>query len=146
MKKQSKLKIALTIILGLMFITSNVKSQNYPSIKIDGNEVLISDISKFPYWLTAGQTLDIGSNVYAISVLQYYISPAAGGGNDLLFESVLNITSLQTVPIGKAWKVESVGLDMSAAVAGATGATGPQGPIGNDGATGPTGSYRSCWQ
>ena len=112
MKKQSKLKIALTIILGLMFITSNVKSQNYPSIKIDGNEVLVSDNSKFPYWLTEGQTLDIGNNVYAISVLQFGETPASGGGQNLLYESVLNITSLQTVPSGKVWKVESVGLAM----------------------------------
>jgi hypothetical protein len=109
---KNNLKITLTLMLGLMLVTSSVKSQNYPSIKVDGNEVLVSDNSKFPLWLHAGQSIEIGSNTKFISVLQYGESPASGGGQDLLYESVLNITSLQTVPSGKVWKVESVGLAM----------------------------------
>jgi len=150
MKTTQILRTVLVFLtLGIMLFASNVKSQNYPSIKIDGKEILVSDNSKFPYWIKTGQTLDLGSNVQLISVLQYAESPAAGGGNDLLYETVLTITSLQSVPSNKVWKVESVGLDMAAAIAGATGPTGPtgadgatgtQGVTGNDGATGPAGN------
>jgi len=117
-------QIVLMTCFCLLFFTNNINSQNYPSIKIDGDEVLVSDNSKFPYWIKSGQTLEIGSNVKLISVLQYAVSAAIGGGNNLLFEDVVIVKNLQTVPSGKVWKVESVGLDMSAVVAGATGTTG----------------------
>jgi len=131
--------VLVFLTLGIMLFASNVKSQNYPSIKIDGDEVLVSDISKFPYWLNAGQTLEIGANTKFVSVLQYDVASASSGGNDLLFETAIKVTTLQNVPNGKIWKVESVGLDMSAAIAGPTGPTGAVGATGITGATGPTG-------
>ena len=136
MKKVNLTKIALAVVLGMVFLTSSVKSQNYPSIKIGGDEVLVSDISKFPYWLNTGQTLEIGAYTKFISVLQYGEVTAASGGKDLVYEGVVKVTTLQSVPSGKVWKVESVGLDMAAAIAGAT---GPTGPTGADGVTGETG-------
>jgi uncharacterized protein (TIGR02145 family) len=139
MKKVNLTKIALAVVLGMVFLTSSVKSQNYPSIKIDGSEMLVSDISKFPYWLNAGQTLEIGANTLFISVLQYDVVSATSGGNDLLFETAIKVTTFQSVPSGKVWKVESVGLDMAAAIAGATGPTGPTGADGVTGETGPQG-------
>lgn len=128
----------LSLFLSLMLLVNNATSQNFPSIKIDGKEILVSDNSKFPYWLKAGQNLDLGNNVQLISVLQYNVV-AASGGNDLIYEDVITVTSSQTVPPSKVWKVESVGLDMSAAVVGPTGPTGPTGNDGIQGSTGPAG-------
>lgn len=144
-------KLIFTVVLGIVFCTTNVQSQNIPTIMIGGDEVLVSDISKFPYWLNAGQTLEKGSHTKFISVIQYNVV-SASGGNDLIFESTFNVNTLQTVPTGKVWKVESVGLDKSAAIIGptgptgltgvdgATGVTGPQGPTGEAGVTGATGA------
>jgi len=144
MKKPHTHSMALLIAsLMLMIYSSNAFSQNHPTIKIDGDEVLVSDISKFPYWLNSGQTIEPGANIKFITVLQYIVAGALSGGNDLLFETVVKVSTLQSVPLGKVWKAESVGLDISAGtigVTGTTGATGPSGIDGNDGATGATGA------
>lgn len=135
-----KSKLAcIVMIAGLMLIAGKGFSQ-LPTIKINGTDMLVTDNSKFPFWLNEGQTLEPGTKVNYISVLQYKIAPAQAGGNDLQFDSVVLVTSIKTVPANKAWKIESVGLDISAGTAGVTGPTGPTGSDGIDGATGPTGA------
>jgi len=106
--------LSYAIIIGVFLLTVKLQGQNYPTIKIDGDEILVSDNSKFPYWLSAGQTIELGSNVKLISVIQYTESSMVGGGKDLLYEAVLTIRTTQVVPAGKVWKVESVGLDIAA--------------------------------
>jgi len=138
MKTKFKLYLTLSLLItALFFQISMSKAQTFPTIIIDGEHSLVSDISRFPFWLDAGQTLDIGVKVKSISVLQYAVTPAIGGGNDLLFEGVVSVKTFQTVPINKVWKIESASLDVSAGITGATGATGP---TGADGATGPVGT------
>lgn len=138
--------INFIIALFINAISEKCLSQNYPTIIIDGSQSLVNDISKFPFWLNAQKTLDIGNNVNSISVVQYDIVPSVGGGNDLLFDCVLLIKSQQVVPVNKVWKIESVSLDISSATIGVTGATGPTGaigptgPTGLDGIAGPTGA------
>lgn len=75
-----------------------------PSIVIDGNANLINGSNgiPLPYWLKAGQTLAAGQNVYSISGLEFTIT-----GSALDFSQVLKVTTVQTVPTGKAWKIES---------------------------------------
>ncbi len=138
------------ILVFFVFIMQKVNAQ-HPTIIINGSTVLVSEVSKFPFWLGEGQTLSVGNKVLFISVLQYSVVPASGNANNLLFESVILVSSLQTVPQNKAWKIESVALDETAGMIGPTGATGPTGPSGADGidgidgvdgatgATGPTG-------
>lgn len=137
MKKMKNLVFIILSLLTSWFTIDNINSQNYPSVKIDGEELLVSEISKFPCWLNSGQTVEIGTNVKFISVLQYDIAIATGSGKDLLFDSILKVTTIQNVPLNKAWKIEFVGLEMTAATIGVTGATGP---AGADGVTGVTGA------
>src|SRR2546425_860091 len=145
MKKMKKLlKIAcIAIVLHVALSMNSASAQSsVPTIFIGGVEVMANNISLAPYWLYAGQTLAIGNKVKNISVLQYNIAPAQGGGNSLQFETVLQITTLQTVPTGKAWKIESIGLDPTASTSttGPTGATGPTGPTGTNGTNGAVGA------
>lgn len=144
MKKVYYLNVLRVLVIVLIFLPSSIKTQNFPSIKIDGNEILISDFSMFPYWLKSGHSLELGANVKLISVLQYDVVSNTGSGNDLVFEDVLLVTSAQIVPANKVWKVESVGLDMAAAIVGPTGPTGADGAIGPTGPIGPTGNATLC--
>ncbi len=112
------MKIFRTILIFISFYLSlgflnDLVSQTLPSILIDGQPVQANS-ANFPYWLKAGQTLAPGNKVISISVLQYNISPSPAGGNSLQFESVENVSSLQTVPANKAWKIEAVALDLTA--------------------------------
>lgn len=79
--------------------------QSSSELIIDNTSTLFSTIS-FPYWLKSGQTINIGANTKTISVLEFNVD-----NNSLEFSQVLSINSLQTVPVNKVWKIESVGLN-----------------------------------
>ncbi len=100
-----------TLLISFLMLVINIQSQCKPKIKIDNTEV-IADMDEIyglhlPYWLKAGQTLAIGSNVSKISVIEF----SADSINQILnFSRVLNInsTSPLSVPTGKVWKIESI--------------------------------------
>ncbi|NTW31106.1 MAG: collagen-like protein [Bacteroidetes bacterium] len=145
----------IAIVFNVALFIGSVNAQTTPTILINGIAAMANNISISPFWLNAGQTLAIGNKVNAISVLQYNIAPAIGGGNSLQFESAFLVTSLQTVPNGKVWKIEAVALDPTAStimqgiqgITGATGVTGSNGITGDTGAAsivaGPTGAIGS---
>jgi len=144
--KKTKISLLAAILFAVAFITSTQNTfAQMPSININGTPAIISDFPMFPFWLNAGSTIEPGAKVNNISILQYGIVASPTGGNFLDFESVLIVNSFQTVPVNKAWKVESVALDAAAGTIGVTGATGPTGASGLDGqngldgATGPIG-------
>ena len=82
------------------------------SILVNNTSVNVSSDISFPYWLDSTSTLAIDSNVVSISVLEFNITPTTNG-NSLVFNQAKSVTSQQTVPSGKTWKVESVLLDPS---------------------------------
>ncbi|NTW31767.1 MAG: hypothetical protein HGB12_03945 [Bacteroidetes bacterium] len=85
-----------------------------PNIVIDGTNVYCSQSDlKFPFWLKAGQTIAKGTGVLSISAIEYTIAASPSGDNILLFVQVKNITTVEPVPAGKTWKVESVLLSTS---------------------------------
>jgi hypothetical protein len=79
-------------------------AQSDPVLIIDGTSTTFKSGLSFPYWLKAGQTINLGSNVKSISALEFAID-----NENLKFSQVLHITNMQTVPAGKAWKLESLG-------------------------------------
>ena len=95
----------------MVVLCFKVSAQTVPTIIIDGIRATAINLSGFLYWLKEGQTLNVGNKVNSIYVLQYAIIPSQVGDNSLQFENLLNITSLQTVPSGKAWKIESAAID-----------------------------------
>ena len=82
------------------------------SILVNNQSVNVSSDISFPYWLDSTSTLAIDSNVVSISVLEFNITPTLNG-NSLVFNQAKTVTSQETVPPGKTWKVESVLLDPS---------------------------------
>jgi len=115
MKKIASMTVLLALILCFS-IKSN--AQSVPTIIIDGQASVATGFTNSPYWLGEGQTLESGISVNSISVLQYNIASSALGGNSLQFESVISVTTQQTVPQNKAWKIESVAIDPSAIIFG----------------------------
>lgn len=121
------MKVLKTNFLFILFqviihiVLNNVLfSQCFPTIFIDGNELVVSESdvygTKLPYWLKPSQTLAKGYGVNSISVIEFTVN-----GTSLDFVQVLSITSTTTspasVPAGKVWKIESVSKDLNALTA-----------------------------
>ena len=91
----------LVIALGCVF---SALGQNTPSLLIDNVSTQFSNVS-LPYWLKAGQTIDIGTNAKSVSILEFTVN-----GTALEFSQAVALTSSQTVPANKVWKIEGIGL------------------------------------
>ena len=92
------------ILIALLVSVTIMKGQNNPSLLIDNVSTQFSSVS-LPYWLKTGQTINIGTNAKSISILEFNVN-----GTLLEFSQALSITSLQTVPANKVWKMEGIGL------------------------------------
>ena len=94
----------IVIVIILLVSVTIMKGQNNPSLLIDNVSTQFSSVS-LPYWLKSGQTINIGTNAKSISILELNVN-----GTLLEFSQALSITSLQTVPANKVWKMEGIGL------------------------------------
>jgi hypothetical protein len=94
----------IVIVIALLFSVTIMKGQNSPSLLIDNVSTQFSSVS-LPYWLKSGQTINIGTNAKSISILEFNVN-----GTLLEFSQALSITSFQTVPANKVWKMEGIGL------------------------------------
>lgn len=101
--KKTKFIIAFVIFFNVIGF---VYGQKRATLFIDSTEVMFTDVS-FPYWLKAGQSISLGVNVQKVSIIEFNINSTA-----LEFSKVISLTSNQIVPTNKAWKIESVGLNM----------------------------------
>lgn len=76
-------------------------------IKIDGNDIVADETHssgiKLPSWLKTGQTLAQGANVYSVSVIEFTVN-----GTALDYSQNISVTTVQTVPANKVWKIESI--------------------------------------
>jgi hypothetical protein len=100
-----KCKINLVILSLFIFSFIKTNAQKIPSLIIDSTEIQFSEVS-MPYWLKAGQRIGLGVNAKTVSVLEFTIN-----GSSLEFSKVISVTSNQTVPTNKAWKIEGIGLN-----------------------------------
>lgn len=103
---KSRLLIIGAVLLQLAIVQS-AKAQCFPLIKIDGNDIVADENSsaglKLPAWLKTGQILAVSSNVFSVSVIEFSVN-----GSALDYSQNLSITTAQTVPSNKVWKIESV--------------------------------------
>lgn len=102
----------LSIIIALLFIAAinnNAYSQCQAYIKVDGKLINASQISSngltLPLWLQEGQSIAADQMVNSISVIEFNINSTTSA---LEFSQVLSVTTVQTVPNDKVWKVESI--------------------------------------
>ena len=97
-----KNKITFLLLLFTSFLTAQVT----PTLIIDNVNTQFSNVS-LPYWLKAGQTINIGNNAKSVSILEFNVN-----GTALEFSQAINLTSTQTVPQSKVWKIEGIGLTL----------------------------------
>jgi len=92
-----------TLLLCCILCTNLLFAQNDPVLLIDNDTVSMKSGLSLPYWLKAGQTIALGNNVKSASVLEFTID-----SNELQFSNIISVKTLQTVPTGKAWKIEAI--------------------------------------
>jgi hypothetical protein len=89
----------------LLFIVSSLNAQKTPTLLIDGTPIKFQSDLSLPYWVNAGKTVAFSVDAISASVLEFNIN-----SNELQFNQVLHLTTSGTVPAGKAWKIEAIGL------------------------------------
>ena len=97
------MKKALLFFILLTSIT--LTAQNDPVLIIDNVNITIKPGVSLPYWLKAGQTVDLGPNARLASILEFTID-----SNNLIFTQAISLTAAQTVPANKVWKIEGIGV------------------------------------
>jgi hypothetical protein len=107
---KTKINTLLVCLALYCMALSTSYAQCLPMIKIDGNDIIADENSpsgiKLPSWLAAGQTLAQSQNVYSIAVIEFTIN-----GTALDYSQNKSVTTVQTVPAGKVWKLESIHKD-----------------------------------
>jgi hypothetical protein len=89
---------------------STLNAQKTPTLLIDGTPVKFQGDLSLPYWVSAGKTIGFSVNAISASVLEFNVD-----SNELQFNQVLHLTTSGTVPTGKAWKIEAIGLGLNSA-------------------------------
>jgi hypothetical protein len=74
-------------------------------LSIDGVNTTFQSGLSLPYWLKAGQTLNVIANANSVSIMEFTVDSST-----LKYSRVISLNSLQTVPSGKIWKIEAIGI------------------------------------
>ena len=97
------------LLMGVFSFSVKVYSQCQPYIQLDGNMMIANSITTsgitLPFWLKETQTLAADQMVNSISVIEFTINAQT---KSLEFSQTLSVSTVQTVPAGKVWKVESI--------------------------------------
>lgn len=91
------------ITVSLLLYVTIITAQNSSTLVIDNVSNQFTNIS-LPYWLKSGQTIDLGTNAKSVSIIEFSVN-----GTALEFSQVISLTSVQTVPQNKVWKIEAIG-------------------------------------
>lgn len=98
----------IILFLLVIFITNNVIAQSDPVLSIDGVNTTFKSGLSLPYWLKGGQTVSLITGVKSASILEF----TEDNGN-LKYSQTISLTTTQTVPVGKVWKIEGLGLGIN---------------------------------
>ena len=77
------------------------------TIDVNGSKIQANQRNTFPLWLSSGSTVAPEFPVVSISAIEFTLVESVEGTN-MVFSSVKEITTSQTVPEGTTWKIESV--------------------------------------
>jgi hypothetical protein len=111
-KNNAVMKITVMLFFIIAF-SIPVLAQNDPVLSIDGVNTTFKSGLSLPYWLTEGHSVGLISNVKSVSVLEFTID-----STNLKFSNGVIVTGSQTVPLGKIWKIEALGLGVSGQTTG----------------------------
>ena len=93
------------LVIIAMFFSFSALAQNQPVLAIDGVNTTFQSGLSLPYWLKAGQTLNVVANASSVSIMEFTEDTTT-----LKYSRVISLNSLQTVPSGKIWKIEAIGI------------------------------------
>ena len=97
------MKTNILLIIAIFFSFSAL-AQNQPVVlAIDGVNTTFQSGLSLPYWLKAGQTLNVVANASSVSIIEFTEDTTS-----LKYSRVISLNSLQTVPSGKIWKIEAI--------------------------------------
>ena len=88
-----------------LLVVSTLNAQKTPTLLIDGTPVKFQGDLSLPYWVSAGKTIAFSVDAISASILEFNVD-----SNELQFNQVMHLTTSGTVPAGKAWKIEAIGL------------------------------------
>lgn len=94
-----------SICLAFLFFIHTINAQKTPTLLIDGAPVQFQGDLSLPYWVSAGKTIGFSVGAKTASILEFNID-----NNELQFNQIIHLTTSGTVPEGKAWKIEAIGL------------------------------------
>ncbi len=107
MKKSKIILVVIFLFVRFNLLPELSYSQCLPTIKIDANSIIADENHQFgiklPAWIGNPQTLEKGDNVFSISVIEFTVN-----GTVLDYSQNKSVTTIQTVPSGKVWKIESI--------------------------------------
>ena len=103
LEKRSKVWILILSFFLQTRISAQTESAN---VIIDSVNVVFKGSTSFPYWLQAGQTVNVGANTATINVIEFIIDTA--NNNNLKFSKALTIKTSSKVPALRTWKIESL--------------------------------------
>lgn len=93
------------LLLILIFFSIKINAQILPTILINNLPIKIQGSTSLPFWIGEGKVLALGQDAISASIIEFNIN-----NSNLEFNQVLNITSSGTVPVGKTWKIEAIGI------------------------------------
>jgi hypothetical protein len=100
MKKQFKI-----VLFIYLLVVKFCYSQLNPTLFIDSKPIKFSSDISLPYWVPAGKLVQLGQDAVSISIVEFNLS-----NSELQINQILNIVSSGTVPNGKVWKIEAIGI------------------------------------
>ena len=108
MRQNPRKKMKYNLTFAFLFLIGLLQAQKTPTLIIDGTPVKFQGDLSLPYWVSAGKTIAFSLDAISASVLEFNID-----SNALQFNQVLHLTTSGTVPAGKAWKIEAIGLGVN---------------------------------
>lgn len=80
-------------------------AQTTPVLFIDNTPIKFQGDISLPYWVGAGKTVQLGQDAVSASILEFTLV-----NNEMEFSQAIHLTSNSTVPTGKIWKIEAIGI------------------------------------
>ena len=98
----------LFTLLATVTLSVMLFAQKTPTVYIDNTPIKFQGDLSLPYWIGAGKTLQLGQEAASASAMEFNVI-----GSSLEFSQVVHITSTGTVPSGRIWKIEAIGLGLN---------------------------------
>ena len=95
----------INFLIAFLLYVGLVQAQRTPTLLIDGTPIKFQSDLSLPYWVNAGKSIALSLDAVSVSILEFNVV-----NNELQFNQAIHLTASSTVPTGKVWKIEAIGL------------------------------------